>query len=298
MRFLVHPLEVDLTGERHQRRPVQERVRDPRHEIRGPRSQSPETHTCSAGEAAVHVGDERAGLLVTHRNELDRRPIERLAEVERLFAGDPEYEPDPLRLEALDQDLRRFGHSNVMSWRATSPPSSGGEPGVDLPSGITALTSSSSLSFPARYQSTYCGMSMRKRFEPMFEPWSFFSSSSWNPSICDLLAERDHADDGGGAALAQHVERLLRGRVEADRLERVVDAAAGELDDGEHRIGRGRVDDVGGAERLRELELRRDTVDRDDATGADDGGALDHVQADAAAADDGDGLARRGPAPC
>ena len=72
---------------------------------------------------------------------------------------------------------------------------------------------------------------------------------SWNPSISTRLAERDHADDRRGAALAQHVERLLRGRRQPDRLEGVVDAAAGELEHGTDRVAGRRVDDVGRAER-------------------------------------------------
>ena len=134
---------------------------------------------------------------------------------------------------------------------------------VDLLERHHALTSSSSLSFPARYQSMYCGMSMRNRFEPMFEPWSRFSEQELEAVDLDLLAERDHADDGRRAALAQHVERLLGGRLQPDRLERVVDAAAGELDAPRATASVvGRVDDIGGAERPRQLELRRDAVDR------------------------------------
>jgi len=70
-----------------------------------------------------------------------------------------------------------------MNWRATSPAFSAAKPSLIFSSGITALTNSSSLSFPLKYHSTYCGMSTRNRFEPMFEPWSFFSRSSWKPSI-------------------------------------------------------------------------------------------------------------------
>ena len=49
--------------------------------------------------------------------------------------------------------------------------------------------------------------------------------------------------------------------------------------------------EVGGAELLGHLELRLEHVDGDDLLGPGDLGALDHVEADAAAADDGDGVA-------
>ena len=49
--------------------------------------------------------------------------------------------------------------------------------------------------------------------------------------------------------------------------------------------------EVGGAELLGHLELRLEHVDGDDLLGAGDLGALDHVEADAAAADDRDRVA-------
>ena len=42
----------------------------------------------------------------------------------------------------------------------------------------------------------------------------------------DLLAERNHADDGRGAAGRQHRERLLGGLLAAQHLERMMHAAA------------------------------------------------------------------------
>ena len=78
---------------------------------------------------------------------------------------------------------------------------------------------------------------------------------------------------------------------ETDRLERVVDAAARELEHGADRVAGRRVDDVGGAERrarsrfdaMRSIAMTR--------PGADDRGGLDRVQADAAAADHRDVVA-------
>ena len=111
------------------------------------------------------------------------------------------------------------------------------------------------------------------------------------PVDLDPLAERDHADHRCGAALAQHVERLLRGRDQTDRLEGVIDATAGELEHGTDGIAGGRVHHVGRAEREREGALRGDAVDRDDATRADDRGRLDRVEPDPAAADHRDDVA-------
>ena len=92
-----------------------------------------------------------------------------------------------------------------------------------------------------------------------------------------------------GAAGAQHAERLLGGLLQADGLEGVVHAAAGELAHLADRVALRRVDGVGGAELAGQLELRLEHVDGDDLAGAGDGGALDAVEADAAAPDHGDG---------
>ena len=64
----------------------------------------PERAEADAGrarEAAVHVGHVGAALLVAHGDELDRRSVERLVEIERLLARDAEDVPDALGLEAL-----------------------------------------------------------------------------------------------------------------------------------------------------------------------------------------------------
>src|SRR6266436_7818720 len=66
----------------------------------------------------------------------------------------------------------------------------------------------------------------------------------------DLLPHRDHADHGRGAARADAVEALLGRDLEADALERVVDAASGEGADLLHRIVRLGVHPVGGAQLL------------------------------------------------
>jgi hypothetical protein len=60
-------------------------------------------------------------------------------------------------------------------------------------------------------------------------PWMRFSPRKSDAVQLDLHADRDHADDVGRAAAAQHLERLLGGGLQADGLEAVVDAAAGQL---------------------------------------------------------------------
>ena len=75
----------------------------------------------------------------------------------------------------------------------------------------------------------------------------------------------------------------------------MVDAAAGELLDLRDGVALAGVDQVGGTERLGQLQLGLDPVDGDDAPGAGDGRTLDAVQPDAAAPDDRDRLARLDP---
>jgi hypothetical protein len=44
-------------------------------------------------------------LLVANGHELDLRPVERLVEIQRLFARDAEYVPDALGLETIHEQL-------------------------------------------------------------------------------------------------------------------------------------------------------------------------------------------------
>ena len=83
----------------------------------------------------------------------------------------------------------------------------------------------------------------------------------------DLLAERDHADDGRGAAGRQHRERLFGGFLAAEHLERMMHPATREIAHLLHHIAVAGIDDIGGAELCRQLQLGRIGVDRDDAAG-------------------------------
>src|SRR6185295_9753179 len=109
----------------------------------------------------------------------------------------------------------------------------------------------------------------------------------------DFLAEGDHADDGGGAADGEHLEGLLGRRLGAEALHGMVHAAAREVLDALDRIAVPRIDEIGGAELGRQLQFHRIGIDRDDAAGAGNRGAVDGRHADAAATDHGHALPRR-----
>ena len=119
---------------------------------------------------------------------------------------------------------------------------------------------------------------MRKRFDPMIEPWIFFSWRKSNAGKLEHRADRRQADDGGRAAGRQHPEGLLARRLPAERFERVLDATARELLHLAHRIAGRRVHGVGRAERTRAVELLGGDVDRDHAGGTGDHRALHDVR--------------------
>ncbi len=107
VRLLVHAGEGDLPGQRHQGRLVERGVADAGGQVGGAGTERREAHAGLAGEAPVGVGHERGALLVTHRHERDLLGvIQRLAEVQRLLAGDAEDVLGALGLEALDEELR------------------------------------------------------------------------------------------------------------------------------------------------------------------------------------------------
>ena len=88
----------------------------------------------------------------------------------------------------------------------------------------------------------------------------------------------------------------LRGRGQADRLERGVDAALRQLHDRPHGVDRPPPSTTSVAPNVcGQLELLRVEVDGDDPLGAGELGALHDVQADAAGPDHGDGRTRPDP---
>ena len=84
------------------------------------------------------------------------------------------------------------------------------------------------------------------------------------------FTEGGHASQDGGAARHQDLDRLFDGRPQPDRLDAELGPAAGDASDRLRRRRRIRVglNDVGGAEAARDLELLGDAVDADDAARA------------------------------
>ena len=140
MGLLVHPLEVGLAGEGDERRAVEEGVADRRDEVHGPGTQRAEADAGAPGEAPVHVGHVGPALLVSNRDEGDRRARQRLVEVEGLLAGDPEDVLDPLGFQALDEHVA--GAPVTLSHRmqpSTATPLSGGGSGRGMRKLVLAL---------------------------------------------------------------------------------------------------------------------------------------------------------------
>jgi hypothetical protein len=120
VRLLVHPLQIALAGERHERRAVEVGVRHGGDEVERARAERSEADPGAAGEPAPHVGHVGAALLVPDRDELDRRARQRVVQVERLLARYAEYVLDALGLEAFHEDVACFplGHAALT---VTSP---------------------------------------------------------------------------------------------------------------------------------------------------------------------------------
>src|SRR5690606_38712896 len=107
----------------------------------------------------------------------------------------------------------------------------------------------------------------------------------------EVDVEAGDADQDDLAALAGDVDRLLDRRPEADDLEGDVGTPAGQAEDPQSGIDLVGLDRVGRPELAGHLQLRLEHVDGDDLGGTGDAGALDDVEADAAAADDDDVVA-------
>ena len=137
---------------------------------------------------------------------------------------------------------------------------------------------------------------MRKRFPPIREVCTRHSGRIAIQGNVDLGVRRQHADDGGGAANRQTLDRLAHEDRIADGLEGVIHAGpAGQRADGLDRILLRAVDDVRGPDALGHLELAVEHVEADDLPGAADTRALNDREPDAAAPEHGDGLARFEP---
>ncbi len=103
--LLVHPVQIALPGESDERCPVEIRVGHAGDQVGGPGSESAQADAGPPDEPAHGVGDERPCLLVTDGDELDRRLVEGLVQVERLLPGNAEHPARPLGFETLDQQV-------------------------------------------------------------------------------------------------------------------------------------------------------------------------------------------------
>ena len=112
----MHPLEVALAGERDERCAVEVGVRHRGHQVHRARAERAEADAGATGEPPVYVRHVGAALFVADRHELDRGVGQRLVEIERLLAGDPEDVLDALRLETLDEDVRSFARRHPGSF--------------------------------------------------------------------------------------------------------------------------------------------------------------------------------------
>ena len=107
-----------------------------------------------------------------------------------------------------------------------------------------------------------------------------------------LLAPGGDADHGDDAAFGGHIVGGFGGVAAAENLEGVVGAApAGQVFDLLHRVLVGGVDGMGGAKAHSEFQLGFADVHGDNPGGVGQGGAHNDIEADAAAADDGNGAA-------
>ncbi len=150
VRLLVHPLEVALARERHERSAIEIGVRHGGDEVERARPQRSQTDPGAVSQAPPHVGHVGAALLVPDRDELDRRPRQRFVQVERLLARNAEHVLHALGLEALHEDVACFplGHRALTvtsglswhPWRVTRRAATSTSP---TPSRATARSTSS-----------------------------------------------------------------------------------------------------------------------------------------------------------
>jgi hypothetical protein len=100
MALLVHPVEVALSGERHQRGPVEVGVGHTGDQIGGPGPERAQTDSGPTGEPPDRIGDEGARLFVVDGHELDRRLVQGLVQIESLLPRYPEDPAHPFRFQA------------------------------------------------------------------------------------------------------------------------------------------------------------------------------------------------------
>ena len=125
VRLAVDLREVRLGGDCDERRPVEERVRHARHEVRRAGPEGREAHAGAAGQTAVDVRHERGGTFVPREDELDRAASECVHQLEVLLSRDSEGETHALALETRDQELSGV-HSPAPTARGSFHPTRSG----------------------------------------------------------------------------------------------------------------------------------------------------------------------------
>ena len=104
VRLLVQLVRAGLPRDGDHRRPVEERVRDARHEVRCARAERRHRHCGPPREPAVDVGHERRTLLVPGRDMTHAVVVgQRVEDVHRLLAGNGEDPLAALGGEAVDE---------------------------------------------------------------------------------------------------------------------------------------------------------------------------------------------------
>ena len=121
VRLLVQLVRAGLPGDGDHRRPVEERVRDARHEVGRARAERRHRDGGPPREPAVDVGHERRTLLVTGRDVTHAVVVrQRVEDVHRLLAGDGEDPLAALGGEAVDEQAGGGpGGGSGHAWQST-----------------------------------------------------------------------------------------------------------------------------------------------------------------------------------
>src|SRR5437660_9300761 len=105
MRFFVDPVQAPLRANRDERNAVRVRICSSQEKIDRSRSEGCNADTRPIGQTAVDVGHERCSLLVTDKNETDRRIVQSVDDVYVLLARYAKGVLDILILQALNKKL-------------------------------------------------------------------------------------------------------------------------------------------------------------------------------------------------
>jgi len=113
MGFSVHPRQVRLGRDCHERSAVEEGIGYARDEIRRSGPQRREANPRVGGEPSVDVRHERSGPFVAGEDEADRAFPKGVHQLQVLLAGNPKSETDPFVFEAGDEESRGLHASGM-----------------------------------------------------------------------------------------------------------------------------------------------------------------------------------------